>query len=72
MTDQKEVPIEQDDKALEDGAPKSPSRTPNDQTTEQLDIFEAPKTRTKLRITAIIIALNVLKYLPFSSHPAIA
>ncbi|OGM42238.1 MFS drug transporter [Aspergillus bombycis] len=59
MTEQKEVAVEQDAKALEAGAP---SRAPNDQTMEQLDIFEAPKIRTKLRITAIILALHLVLF----------
>ncbi|KAE8312664.1 major facilitator superfamily domain-containing protein [Aspergillus transmontanensis] len=62
MTDRKEVAVEQDVKALEAGAPEAPSQTPNDQTMEQLDIFEAPKIRTKLRITAIMIALNLVLF----------
>lgn len=68
MTDRKEVAVEQDAKSLEAGAPEVPSQTPNDQTMEQLDIFEAPKIRTKLRITAIMIALNVLESFSFSLH----
>ena len=67
-----EVTVEQDAKALEAGAPEGPSRAPNDQTIEQLDIFEAPKIRTKLRITAIILALNVLKDLPLLLNALLA
>ncbi|KAE8380386.1 major facilitator superfamily domain-containing protein [Aspergillus bertholletiae] len=62
MTDQKEVTVQQDATAVEAGEPNAPSRAPDDQTMQQLDIFEAPQVRTKLRITAIMIALHLVLF----------
>lgn len=41
------------------GTPATAELPPNEQTVEPLDLIEAPKVRTKLRIYAILVALYV-------------
>lgn len=41
------------------GTPATAELPPNEQAVEPLDLIEAPKVRTKLRIYAILVALYV-------------
>lgn len=62
MADEKQVTME-DITALKpavaDAGPPAAESRPNEQTIQPLDLLEAPKVRTKLRITAILVALYV-------------
>lgn len=51
------------------GTPATAELPPNEQTIEPLDLIEAPKVRTKLRIYAILIALYIRTFIPVLVSP---